>query len=163
MRTVRRILALQGALYVVAGLWPLLHMASFEWVTGPKTDDWLVQTVGLLLAVIGAVLLSNARRTPRADILALALGAATSLAAIEIVHVANATISAIYLLDACIELAFAAVLVLALHHTRRDSAEAPPKATAGPVSLHAKEPARSPANRGPRRRRQPPARRTDAR
>ena len=36
-------LAAQGALYVVTGVWPLLHMASFEAVTGPKTDDWLVR------------------------------------------------------------------------------------------------------------------------
>ncbi len=35
----------------VGGLWPLLHMRSFEQVLGPKTDRWLVRTVaGLMLA-----------------------------------------------------------------------------------------------------------------
>src|SRR5438874_8318552 len=42
----------QGAYYVVSGVWPLLNMDSFEMVTGPKMDRWLVRTVGLLISVI---------------------------------------------------------------------------------------------------------------
>jgi hypothetical protein len=39
-----------GAFNVVSGLWPLLHLPSFELVSGPKVDRWLVRTVaGLLL------------------------------------------------------------------------------------------------------------------
>lgn len=112
---VRWVLRVQGAMYVVTGVWPLLHMGSFEAVTGPKTDDWLVHTVGLLLAVIGAVLLVAAAR-PAVDwlIVALAIGAALALAAIEIVYVMNGTISRIYLLDAAIELAIAVVLAVGL-------------------------------------------------
>jgi predicted PilT family ATPase len=114
-QVIRWVLRVQGAMYVVTGVWPLLHMASFEAVTGPKTDDWLVHTVGLLLAVIGAVLLVAAAR-PAVDrlIVALAIGAALALAAIEIVYVMNGTISRIYLLDAAIELAFAVVLTAGL-------------------------------------------------
>jgi predicted PilT family ATPase len=114
-QVIRWVLRVQGAMYVVTGVWPLLHMASFEAVTGPKTDDWLVHTVGLLLAVIGAVLLVAAAR-PAVDrlIVALAIGAALALAAIEIVYVMNGTISRIYLLDAAIELAFAVVLTVGL-------------------------------------------------
>ncbi len=44
----------QGALYVATGVWPLLHMPSFEAVTGPRLERWLVQTVGVLVASIGA-------------------------------------------------------------------------------------------------------------
>jgi hypothetical protein len=114
-RVIRWVLRLQGVMYVVTGVWPLLHMASFEAVTGPKTDDWLVHTVGLLLAVIGAVLLLAAAR-PAVDrlVVALAIGAALSLAAIDIVYVLNGTISRIYLVDAAIEIAFAVVLTSGL-------------------------------------------------
>jgi hypothetical protein len=114
-RVIRWVLRLQGVVYVVTGVWPLLHMASFEAVTGPKTDHWLVHTVGLLLAVIGAVLLVAAAR-PAVDrlIVALAIGAALSLAAIDIVYVLNGTISRVYLVDAVMELAFAVVLAAGL-------------------------------------------------
>lgn len=114
MTLLRSVLAAQGVLYVVTGLWPLLHLASFEAVTGPKTDDWLVYTVGLLLAVIGAVLLAAlARRTLEGGVVGLAVGAALSLAAVEIVHVANGTIARIYLIDAGIETLFAVLLLIA--------------------------------------------------
>ena len=31
----------QGAFYAVSGLWSIVHLRSFEAVTGPKRDDWL--------------------------------------------------------------------------------------------------------------------------
>ena len=114
MTLLRSVLAAQGAMYVVTGVWPLLHMASFEAVTGPKTDDWLVHTVGLLLAVIGSVLLAAlTRRTVDGLVIALAIGAALSLAAVEVVYVFNGTIARIYLLDAAVEALFAALLLIA--------------------------------------------------
>lgn len=113
MALLRGALGAQGVLYVVTGIWPLVHMASFESVTGPKTDDWLVYTVGLLLAVIGGVLLAAAaRRAIDGLVVALAVGTALALTAIEVVHVADGTIARIYLLDAAIEAAFAAAIAL---------------------------------------------------
>ncbi len=50
----------QGAFWLAAGVWPLLHYRSFEAVTGPKQDDWLVKTIGGLIAVVGATLLRGA-------------------------------------------------------------------------------------------------------
>ncbi len=58
IQLIRATLVVQGVLYVATGLWPLLDTASFEAATGPKVDDWLVYTVGLLLVVVGCVLLS---------------------------------------------------------------------------------------------------------
>ena len=114
-RLVRWVLAVQGSLYVITGLWPLLHMASFEAVTGPKTDDWLVFTVGLLLAVIGAVALAAViRRAIDPLIVMLASGTALSLAAIEVVHVLNGTIAPIYLADAALEFVLALLLLTGL-------------------------------------------------
>ena len=107
---VRWVLGVQAGMYILTGVWPLLHMPSFEAVTGPKTDDWLVHTVGLLLAVVGAVLLAASRRREIDRLfVGLAIGAALALAGIELVYVVNETISRIYLLDTAIELAFAAL------------------------------------------------------
>lgn len=124
LNLIRRVLALQGTLYLVTGLWPIVHMSSFEWVTGPKTDDWLVYTVGLLLAVIGCVLLTNSRHDHRADIIGLAAGTAVVLAAIETFYVAAGTISPVYLVDTAVELSFVTGLVLAFHRELRGRAEA---------------------------------------
>src|SRR5262245_26510628 len=70
----RGVAGLQALYYLATGLWPLVHMDSFLAVTGPKTDLWLVRTVGALIAVIGASLaVSVARRlTPEAMVLAIA-------------------------------------------------------------------------------------------
>jgi hypothetical protein len=42
----QRLIGFQAGYYCLTGVWPLLHMASFEAVTGPKVDDWLVKMVG---------------------------------------------------------------------------------------------------------------------
>ena len=62
----------------------MLHLRSFVWVTGPKTDYWLVLTVGAILFVIGV---------------------AAVAATCDIVFVSSGVISRIYLLDAAAELA----------------------------------------------------------
>jgi hypothetical protein len=74
----RRFLAVQSAYYLLTGLWPLVHLPSFEAITGPKTDDWLVHMVGLLACVIGATLgVAAARGHIRtSEIVVLAAGGA---------------------------------------------------------------------------------------
>ncbi|WP_437802577.1 hypothetical protein [Sorangium sp. So ce693] len=53
----------QGLFYVIAGIWPLVNLRTFEAVTGPKSDRWLAKTTGLLIAVIGTTLVISARRS----------------------------------------------------------------------------------------------------
>ena len=97
---------LQGLYYLGSGLWPLLQKKSFLAVTGPKTDWWLVQTVGLLVTCIGAQLCQVSRSAESARELKLLAGTcAASLAGIEVYHVARRTIPPVYLLDAVGELA----------------------------------------------------------
>jgi hypothetical protein len=98
----------QGVFYVATGLWAVVDLDSFMAVTGPKTDHWLVKTVGILVAVIGAVLLLSWRRgrVPPESVL-LAVGSALSLAAVDVIYVSNGTIAPIYLLDAVAEVALA--------------------------------------------------------
>jgi hypothetical protein len=101
----------QGAYYVLTGVWPLLHLPSFEAVTGPKGDDWLVRMVGLLAAAIGLTLLLAARRAdPPSEIRLLAITSALSFAGVDVFYAAADRIADIYLLDAAVELGFAAVL-----------------------------------------------------
>jgi len=75
-------------------------------MTGPKTDLWLVKTVGLLITVIAVILLiATLRQHITLEIRLLAVGSAAGLAGIDIIYVALGRISPIYLLDAFIELA----------------------------------------------------------
>ena len=106
---------IQGIYFFVSGIWPILSMGTFLKVTGPKTDLWLVKTVGIILAVIGAVLISaqlNAEINP--SIIILAIGSALSLAIVEFVYVAKRVISPIYLADAIIELIFIGWWILSI-------------------------------------------------
>jgi hypothetical protein len=98
------VLVPQGLYYFATGVWPLVHMASFLAVTGPKTDLWLVRTVGMLIAVIGFSLLVAAfRRTVGTEVRTLAMGSAAGLAAIDVIYVTIGVIPPVYLLDAVME------------------------------------------------------------
>jgi uncharacterized membrane protein SirB2 len=111
-RIVRLVLTVQAAYYLVTGIWPILHIASFEAVSGPKTDDWLVRMVALLVVVIGATLwVAVRRRTWSQEIRVLAIGSALAFAAIDIRYALGGRISPIYLADAGVELAFVALLL----------------------------------------------------
>jgi hypothetical protein len=96
---------IQGLFYVATGLWPLIDILSFQIVTGPKTDLWLVRTVGVLVTVIGSVLVAASRaRRVTAEVVLLAVGSALGLAAIDLRYALVGRISAVYLADAAVEL-----------------------------------------------------------
>ena len=105
---------LQGGYYALTGLWALLDIDSFQAVTGPKTDLWLVKTVGVLVLVIGGVLLLAAfRRHVSLEMLGLAAGSAVGLAAIDVRYVLGGTIAPVYLLDAGAELVLVGLWAIA--------------------------------------------------
>jgi hypothetical protein len=94
----------QGVYFAATGIWPLVHMRSFEAVTGPKVDKWLVRTVGVLVAVVGGVLISaGARRRVTPETIALAAGCAAGLGGIDTYYAAKGRISPVYLADAVLE------------------------------------------------------------
>jgi hypothetical protein len=81
-------------------------MDSFEWITGPKTDKWLVKTVGVLVAAIGGSLMVAARgHTVSRESQLLAAASAAGLSLIDITYVAKSRIAPVYLLDAISEVA----------------------------------------------------------
>jgi hypothetical protein len=105
------IVFIQSIYYLVTGIWPLVSMRTFEAVTGPKTDDWLVQTVGVLAAVIGVALFVGSRRpTPNRETLTLSVLSASGFIAVDVVFVALGTIHPIYLADVAVQVAIFSAL-----------------------------------------------------
>ena len=108
------LLIIQGWFYLVTGVWPILHMPSFEAVTGPKTDDWLVKTVGALIAVVALVLLvAGYRGGVPVEVALLAAASALALLAVDLIYVGKRTLSPVYLLDAAAEIGILAAWAVA--------------------------------------------------
>jgi hypothetical protein len=104
-----RLALLQGGFDVVTGLWPIVHLRSFEAVTGPKPEGWLVKTVGALVTVIGGTLLfAGARRRVGPELRLLGAGTAAAFTAVDVIYTAKRRISPVYLLDAVAETALLA-------------------------------------------------------
>ena len=109
------VLWVQGLYYLATGVWPLVSMDTFLMVTGPKTDLWLVDTVGVLVGVIGLVLLlAAARRHVTAEVVVLALGSALALTGIDVIFTSLGVITRVYLRDAVAEVVLMAWWLLAL-------------------------------------------------
>jgi FtsH-binding integral membrane protein len=103
----------QGLYFALTGVWALFSIRTFMAVTGPKTDVWLVKTVGLLVLVIGAVLtMAGLRRRTTPENVLLAAGSASALTLIDVYYVSRRRISPIYLLDAVAEIFLITLLAL---------------------------------------------------
>ena len=110
----RGLALLQGLYFLVTGLWPVVHLASFEAVTGPKKEDWLVRTVGLFVSAIGAALTWSAVRRD-VDEHTRTVGALGALAPalIDTYEAGRGRISRVYLVDALAEWLFLALWIRA--------------------------------------------------
>ena len=105
----------QAVYFVATGAWPLVHIPSFLAVTGPKTDLWLVRTVGVLVLVIGVVIgLAAYRGGIDGQVITLAIGGAVALTAVDVIYVLKRVIPRIYLLDAVVEVVLMAAWAVAL-------------------------------------------------
>lgn len=94
----------QAIYYSVTGLWAVFDLSSFQAVTGPKSDLWLVRTVGLLVTAIGVTLVVGAwRGHVSAESTILALGSAAALVLVDLTYVLKGTISWVYLLDGLVQ------------------------------------------------------------
>ena len=116
-------LIIQTGYILITAVWPLVDIASFMAVTGPKTDVWLVKTVGALLIPIslclGSFLWIKTNRIP-----AYILGSTTAAAfiLIDLYYALSGTISDIYLLDAAVEFVFLAAwmyIIMTTYHPGR--------------------------------------------
>lgn len=112
----RNVLRAQAAYYALSGALPFVSMRLFEKITGPKTDKWLAQTVGLLaLSISGSLYLAvrdNENLTEATVYLSSA--SALSFAAIDFYYGLTGKISPVYFADAGLECAILGALALAV-------------------------------------------------
>ena len=105
MLSPRTIAGIHAAYYVASGAWSVAHRSSFERVSGPKRDYWLVRLVGALAVATGASLgcavVANRRRP---EVVALALGAGAAFVAAD--AYAARSVSKTYLGDAALHALF---------------------------------------------------------
>ena len=100
----RRTATLQAAYFLVSGLWPIVSRPTFEAVTGPKTDYWLVRTVGGLACVIGTTLgVASYRNRVSRELAVLGIGSALAFGVVDVSYATTGRISRIYLVDAALE------------------------------------------------------------
>jgi hypothetical protein len=105
----------QGIFYLLTGIWPLVSISTFQMVTGPKTDLWLVKTVGALIAVVGTVLIwAGVYGETNSAIVILAVGSALTLTAVDVIFYVRGVIARVYLLDAVAELGIVALWLITL-------------------------------------------------
>jgi hypothetical protein len=118
----RSVAIIHGIYFLVTGLWPLISIRTFQIVTGPKTDLWLVKTVGAVIAVIGLTILvaalnfspgpeaaaANGTANLNFPIFLLAVASCLALCVVDINYSVKGVISKIYLLDAAIEICLVA-------------------------------------------------------
>jgi hypothetical protein len=97
----------QGAYYFITGLWSLVHIDSFQKVTGRKTDLWLVKTVGILLVALGTgLILAGLQQEFGVGLIFIAMATCAGLITIELTYVSKRVIAPIYLADAAVEAGF---------------------------------------------------------
>ncbi|HYG67969.1 MAG TPA: hypothetical protein VD838_09930 [Anaeromyxobacteraceae bacterium] len=109
----------QGTYWAATGMWPIVHLRSFEAVTGPKSEGWLVKTVGGLITAVGATLVvAGLRRRVTPEIALLGAGSALALGGAGGWYAWRGRIRGIYLADAAVEALLAAAWGLAARRRR---------------------------------------------
>lgn len=105
MKRTEWVALLQGIYWTIPGAWPLLHMPSFIWVTGPKVDLWLVRTVSILLVVIGFTLFfAGLKKRVTPEIKWLGILGAAGMAFIDFYYSLTDRIRDIYMADGVLEI-----------------------------------------------------------
>lgn len=124
-RAENSVAAAQGTCYVGMGLWPLTHLQSFEFITGPKHNAALMQVAGALLTVIGIILLlGSLQKSVGSTTSFLGAGIAGVLAVLATTFVMTGGMPAIYLWDAALETGFVVWWTLARVYARQHKATA---------------------------------------
>jgi hypothetical protein len=110
-----------GVFNVIGGLWPLVHLCSFEAVFGPKKDRWLVYTVAGLLTSVGYAQLRASTPDAWPHARRLGMATATTLLTIDLVYVPRGRLRWTYLVDAAGEAALLAAWAVATRNHLRST------------------------------------------
>ena len=89
----------QATYYLVTGPWPVAHFRSFERITGPKPDRFVVESAGMLFAASGCALAVGASSGGR-DRAARVLSVAVPLLSAVVTLRHRPQLRAVYLVDA---------------------------------------------------------------
>ena len=107
IKMLRPLLWIQASYILVTATWALVDIASFMYVTGDKTDVWLVKTVAALLVPVAACLYTHLFiETDHRPALVLGSLVAVAFASIDFYYALTDVISDIYLADGILELMF---------------------------------------------------------
>ena len=99
----------QGGYYLATGLWPILHLRSFEKLTGPKPEGWLTKTLGGVIAAVGATfVLAAQRKHVSLEMRVLGFTSALAFAVSDTLYPMKGRIAKTYLADALPQLMLAA-------------------------------------------------------
>jgi hypothetical protein len=118
MKLTKYLIIVQSVYMLLTGIWPLVHIESFMVVTGPKTDIWLVKTVGAMLIPVALTLLCLINNADRKAQIVLGAGTAIAFGCIDVYYAVNDVISDIYLADAIIQGAFVLWWIVILVRTQ---------------------------------------------
>jgi hypothetical protein len=109
----RRVLAGQGLYYVLIGLWPLIHFASFADAVALRVNPFQAHAFGAVLVVLGGSFLEAVRREPP-DAYPTLVGVvvAAAIALVSLWWLPRLAVASALWVDLVIEVAFALALVL---------------------------------------------------
>jgi hypothetical protein len=107
MKIFKTLLWIQSVYILITAIWPILDIESFMVVTGYKTDQWLVKTVGALLIPVALCMIVHLfLRIDHRPVIVLAAGTALAFMSIDFYYALNNIISDIYLADGVLQAAF---------------------------------------------------------
>lgn len=112
MTLYRLLIFIQSAYLFITGIWPLVHLKSFLMVTGPKTDLWLVKTVGALVIPIAITLFIQIGKPDRSTAVVLGSSSAIAFIAIDFYYALNDVISNVYMADGILQTIFLFVWII---------------------------------------------------
>jgi hypothetical protein len=97
-----RLAKIHAIINFFSGAWPALHLRSFEKVTGPKQDEWLVKTISWLF-ILSSVALWKASKDE--DVRVLGIGWPAIIGGADIYYALfKNRIKKVYLIDAAVQM-----------------------------------------------------------
>jgi hypothetical protein len=115
----------QGFYYLLLGVWPLVSLSTYQRLTGHGGDLPLAEVVGVLMLVIGGTLcLAAYRKQGSPEVLFLAFASAGGVVLLDI-HFLSRGLSAVYLVDAVIEVGLVLFWVYGWRQSVRPATAAP--------------------------------------
>lgn len=103
----------QGLYYILTGLWPLAHFASFSRAVALPVNPFQAQAFGAVLVVIGAHFMEAGRRAPPgSSATLLGIAVAGAIAVVDMVWLPRLASASALWVDLVAEVAIAVALVV---------------------------------------------------